>query len=34
VRALRGVAEDLTDPAWGRLGDAVATHLELVEASW
>jgi len=34
VRALRGVAKDLGDPAWGWLGDAVAAHLELVEASW
>jgi len=28
------VAKDLGDPAWGWLGDAVAAHLELVEASW
>jgi Nucleotidyltransferase domain len=33
LRALRGIAEDLSSPSWGRLGDAVAAHLDLVEAT-
>jgi hypothetical protein len=33
IRALRGVADDLTSPSWGQLGDAVACYLDLVEAA-
>jgi hypothetical protein len=31
--ALRGIAEDLADPSWAWLSDAVASYLNLVEAS-
>jgi nucleotidyltransferase-like protein len=33
IRALRGIAEDLSSPSWGELGDAVASYLDLVEAT-
>jgi len=33
IRALRGIAEDLAAPSWGRLGEAVARYLDLVEAT-
>lgn len=33
VRALRGIAADLSAPSRGRLGDAVARYLDLVEAT-
>ena len=32
IRALRGIAKDLSSPSWGQLGDAVASYLDLVEA--
>ena len=31
--ALRGIAKDLSSPSWGQLGDAVASYLDLVEAT-
>ncbi len=33
IRALRGIAEDLSSPSWGQLGHAVAFYLDLVEAT-
>jgi hypothetical protein len=33
ILALRGIAKDLTSPSWGQLGDAVASYLDLVEAT-
>jgi hypothetical protein len=33
IRALRGIAEDLSSPSWSQLGDAVASYLDLVEAT-
>jgi hypothetical protein len=33
IRALRGIAEDLSSPAREQLGDAVAGYLDLVEAT-
>ncbi len=33
IRALRGIAKDLSSPSWGQLGDAVACYLDLVEAA-
>jgi hypothetical protein len=33
IRALRGIAEDLSSPSWSQLGDAVAAYLDLVEAT-
>jgi Nucleotidyltransferase domain len=33
IRALRGIAKDLSSPSWGELGDAVASYLDLVEAT-
>jgi hypothetical protein len=33
VRALRGIAESLSSPSWTQLGDAVASYLDLVEAT-
>jgi Nucleotidyltransferase domain len=33
IRALRGIAKDLSSPSWGQLGDAVACYLDLVEAT-
>jgi len=33
LRALRGIAGDLSDPSWKWLSDAVASYLDLVEAS-
>ena len=33
LRALRGIADDLASPSWRRLGDAVASYLDLVEAA-
>jgi hypothetical protein len=33
ILALRGIAKDLSSPAWGRLGDAVAAYLDLVEVN-
>jgi hypothetical protein len=33
IRALRGIAEDLTSPSWSQLGDAVTRYLDLVEAA-
>lgn len=33
IRALRAIAEDLSSPFWGQLGDAVASYLDLVEAT-
>jgi hypothetical protein len=33
IRALRDIAEDLTSPSRGQLGDAVASYLDLVEAA-
>jgi hypothetical protein len=33
VRALRGIAKDLSSPSWRQLGDAVASYLDLVEAT-
>ena len=33
LHALRGIADDLSSPSWGRLGNAVAAHLDLVEAT-
>ena len=33
IRALRGIAEDLSSPSRARLGDAVACYLDLVEAT-
>jgi hypothetical protein len=33
IRALRGIAEDLSSSSWGQLGDAVACYLDLVEAA-
>lgn len=34
LRALRGIADELNDPAWEWLSDAVAAPLDLVEANW
>jgi hypothetical protein len=33
IRALRGIAADLSSPSWAQLGTAVASYLDLVEAS-
>jgi hypothetical protein len=33
IRALRGIAKDLSSRSWGQLGDAVACYLDLVEAT-
>ena len=33
LRALRGIAGDLSSPSWRRLGDAVASYLDFVEAA-
>jgi Nucleotidyltransferase domain len=33
ILALRGIAKDLSSPSWGRLGDAVTSYLDLVEAT-
>lgn len=33
ILALRGIAKDLSSPSWGQLGDAVASYLDLVEAT-
>ncbi len=33
IRALRGIAKDLSSPSWDSLGDAVASYLDLVEAT-
>lgn len=33
IRALRGIAKDLSSPSWGQLGGAVAAYLDLVEAT-
>jgi hypothetical protein len=33
LHALRGIADDLSSPSWGRLDNAVAAHLDLVEAT-
>jgi Nucleotidyltransferase domain len=33
LRALRGIADDPSSPSGGQLGDAVACHLDLVEAT-
>ena len=33
IRALRGIAKDLSSPSWGQLRDAVASYLNLVEAT-
>ena len=33
IRALRGIAGYLSSPAWRQLGDAVASYLDLVEAT-
>ena len=33
ILALRGIAKDLSSPSWGRLGDAVASYLDLVETT-
>jgi hypothetical protein len=33
LRALRSIAKDLSDPSWTWLSDAVASYLDLVEAS-
>ena len=33
IRALRGIAEDLSSPSRGQLGDAVACYLDLVDAT-
>jgi hypothetical protein len=33
IRALRGIAADLSSPCWGLLGDAVACYLDLVETT-
>jgi hypothetical protein len=33
IRALRGIADDLSSPSWGQLGDAVACYLDLVQAA-
>ena len=33
ILALRGMAKDLSSPAWGQLGDAVSSYLDLVEAT-
>jgi len=33
IQALRGIAADLSSPSWGQLGDAVASYLDLVEAT-
>jgi hypothetical protein len=33
IRTLRGIAKDLSSPSWGQLGDAVASYLNLVEAT-
>ena len=33
ILALRGIAKDLSSPSCGRLGDAVASYLDLVEAT-
>jgi hypothetical protein len=33
LRALRGIADDLASPSWRQLGDAVASYLDLVEAT-
>jgi len=33
VLALRGIAKDLSSPSWSQLGDAVASYLDLVEAT-
>jgi hypothetical protein len=33
LRVLRDIADDLASPSWGRLGDAVASYLDLVEAA-
>jgi hypothetical protein len=33
IRALRGIAKDLSSPSWGQLGDAVASYLDLTEVT-
>jgi hypothetical protein len=33
ILALRGIAKDLSSPPRGQLGDAVASYLDLVEAT-
>jgi hypothetical protein len=33
IRALRGIAADLSSPSWAQLGAAVACYLDLVEAT-
>ena len=33
ISALRGIADDLSSPSRGQLGDAVARYLDLVEAT-
>ena len=33
ILALRGIAKDLSSPAWPHLGDAVTSYLDLVEAT-
>lgn len=33
IRALRGIAGYLSSPSWRQLGDAVASYLDLVEAT-
>jgi hypothetical protein len=33
IRTLRSIAKDLSSPSWGQLGDAVASYLDLVEAT-
>jgi len=33
IRALRGIADDLSSPSGGQLGDAVSCYLDLVEAT-
>jgi Nucleotidyltransferase domain len=33
IRALRGIAADLSSPSWAQLGAAVASYLDLVEAT-
>jgi Nucleotidyltransferase domain len=33
ILALRSIAQDLSSPSWGQLGDAVGSYLDLVEAT-
>jgi hypothetical protein len=33
IQALRAIADDLSSPSWGQLGDAVACYLDLVEVT-